>query len=87
MPIHTRLVTPPADSSGASTIRSVTITEDDGIRHNECMDNFAKVKSAFPPYGEGNDGTGLNSSQVTDGGAGVVLMRRSEAQVCPRVGS
>jgi acetyl-CoA acyltransferase 1 len=48
------------------------------------MENFAKAKSAFPQWGEGKS-TGPNSSQVTDGGAAVVLMKRSKAQVCLRV--
>ena len=81
IPFHTRLVVPPTDASGEQTTQSVIITEDDGIRHNAIMENFAKAKSAFPQWGEGKS-TGPNSSQVTDGGAGIVLMKRSKAQVC-----
>jgi len=57
----------------------VVITEDDGIRHNASLENFAKAKSAFPQWGEGKS-TGPNSSQVTDGAAAAVLMRRSKAE-------
>jgi len=44
------------------------------------MENFSNAKSAFPQWGEGKS-TGPNSSQLTDGGAAVVLMRRSIADV------
>jgi acetyl-CoA acyltransferase 1 len=57
----------------------VTVTEDDGIRHNAAIENFSKAKSAFPQWGEGKS-TGPNSSQVTDGGAAVVLMKRARAE-------
>jgi len=57
----------------------VTVTEDDGIRHNATLESFAKAKPAFPQWGEGKS-TGPNSSQVTDGAAALVLMRRSKAE-------
>ena len=81
LPFTTCLVTPSSDPCGEPVIQSVTVTEDDGIRHNASMESFSKAKSAFPQWGEGKS-TGPNSSQVTDGGAGIVLMKRSKAEVC-----
>ena len=40
---------------------------------------LGKVRSAFPQWGNGTT-TGGNASQVTDGAAAVVLMRRSKAE-------
>jgi acetyl-CoA acyltransferase 1 len=39
---------------------------------------LGKIRSAFPQWGNGAT-TGGNASQVTDGTAAVVLMRRSKA--------
>lgn len=78
IPITTRLI----DAANPDAPpKSVVITEDDGIRHNATLENFAKAKSAFPMWGEGKS-TGPNSSQVTDGAAATVLMRRSKAVSC-----
>jgi len=65
--------------SETSPLIPVTITEDDGIRHEATLESFAKAKSAFPQWGEGKS-TGPNSSQVSDGAAAVMLMRRSKAE-------
>lgn len=40
---------------------------------------LGKIRSAFPQWGNGTT-TGGNASQVTDGAAAVVLMRRSKAK-------
>jgi len=40
---------------------------------------LGKIRSAFPQWGNGTT-TGGNASQVTDGAAAVVLMRRSKAE-------
>lgn len=77
MPFYARLVDPAKPDSPS---QSVVITEDDGIRHNASLESFAKAKSAFPQWGEGKS-TGPNSSQVTDGAAATVLMRRSKAVI------
>lgn len=78
MPFHTRFIDP---ANPDIPPQSVTITEDDGIRHNASLENFSKAKSAFPQWGEGKS-TGPNSSHVTDGAAAIVLMRRSKAVIC-----
>ncbi|CAO1623321.1 unnamed protein product [Parajaminaea phylloscopi] len=54
------------------------VTEDDGIRHNTTPEGLAKIKPAFPQWSPGQT-TGGNASQLTDGGAATILMRRSLA--------
>ena len=52
------------------------ITKDDGIRHNANMESMAKLKPAFKATGTSTAG---NSSQISDGAAAVLMMRRSTA--------
>lgn len=54
------------------------MTEDDGIRHGTTAEALGKIKSAFPQWG--GKTTGGNASQITDGAAAVLLMRRSKAE-------
>ncbi|BFZ53629.1 hypothetical protein PYCC9005_000657 [Savitreella phatthalungensis] len=58
--------------------RTITVTQDEGVRPGTTAASLAKVKPAFPQWGNGYS-TGGNSSQITDGAAGVLLMRRSKA--------
>lgn len=58
--------------------KTVTVTVDEGVRPGTTAASLAKVKAAFPQWGNGYS-TGGNSSQITDGAAGVLLMRRSKA--------
>ena len=53
-----------------------TITKDDGIRHNANVESMAKLKSVFKPDGASTAG---NSSQISDGAAAVLMMRRDTA--------
>ncbi|KOS22395.1 3-ketoacyl-CoA thiolase [Escovopsis weberi] len=55
----------------------VTLSKDDGIRPGTTAEGLAKVRPAFPQWGQCT--TGGNASQVTDGAAAVVLMKRSTA--------
>lgn len=55
------------------------IEEDDGIRENTTPESLAKIRPAFPDW-EPAATTGGNASQLTDGGAAVLLMRRSLAR-------
>ena len=57
--------------------KDVTLTKDEGIRPNTTYEGLSKIRPAFPDYG--NRSTGGNSSQVTDGAAAVLLMKRSKA--------
>ncbi|KAE8963854.1 3-ketoacyl-CoA thiolase B, peroxisomal [Phytophthora rubi] len=57
--------------------KSVIISQDDGLRAGTTVEKLAKLKPAFK---EGGSTTAGNSSQVTDGAAAVLLMRRSVAK-------
>lgn len=57
-------------------LQNITVTKDDGIRDSVSVESMAKLKPAFSPDGASTAG---NSSQVSDGAAAVLLMRRSTA--------
>lgn len=46
--------------------KEITVTKDEGIRPGTTAEGLAKVRPAFPQWGEST--TGGNASQVTDGG-------------------
>ncbi|RAH40704.1 thiolase family protein [Aspergillus brunneoviolaceus CBS 621.78] len=54
----------------------ITVSKDDGIRHNLSVEKMASLKPAFSANGASTAG---NSSQVSDGAAAALLMRRSTA--------
>lgn len=54
----------------------ITVTKDDGIRPNSSIEGLAKMKPAFKETGTATAG---NSSQVSDGAAATLMMRRSTA--------
>ncbi|ESZ98409.1 putative 3-ketoacyl-CoA thiolase 1, peroxisomal [Sclerotinia borealis F-4128] len=56
--------------------REVTVTKDDGIRKGVTMENMQKLKPAFKEDGMSTAG---NSSQISDGAAATLMMRRSTA--------
>ncbi|KAH2194374.1 hypothetical protein EMGR_005980 [Emarellia grisea] len=56
--------------------KEITVTKDDGIRHNISVEKMATLKPAFKADGTSTAG---NSSQVSDGAAAALLMRRSTA--------
>ncbi|CAI7613732.1 unnamed protein product [Penicillium glandicola] len=58
-------------------VKQVTLSRDDGIRPGTTFESLSKIRPAFPEFGDKS--TGGNSSQVTDGAASVLLMRRSKA--------
>ncbi|KAG8967731.1 hypothetical protein FRC03_009424 [Tulasnella sp. 419] len=57
----------------------IVAKKDDGLRHGSTLEGLSKAKPAFPQWGKGRS-TGGNSSQLTDGAAAVLLMRRSKAE-------
>ena len=57
--------------------QEVTLTQDEGPRYGTTYESLSKIRPAFPDYGTRS--TGGNSSQVTDGAAAVLLMKRSKA--------
>ncbi|ATY63937.1 acetyl-acetyltransferase [Cordyceps militaris] len=75
-PVHTRFqdVDKQGQKSGAE--QAITVTQDDGIRDAISLEALAKLKPAFAADGASTAG---NSSQVSDGAAATVLMRRSTA--------
>ncbi|TQS32418.1 hypothetical protein Golomagni_07263 [Golovinomyces magnicellulatus] len=72
VPITTKI----KDAQGNA--KRVTLTQDDGIRKGTSAEGLAKIKAAFPEWGNSCT-TGGNASQVTDGAAAVLLMKRSTA--------
>lgn len=59
--------------------KDVKVTKDDGIRPGTTPEGLAKLRGAFPKWSPSQT-TGGNASQITDGGAFVLLMRRSKAE-------
>ncbi|UNI15854.1 Acetyl-CoA C-acyltransferase [Purpureocillium takamizusanense] len=57
--------------------KEVTLTKDEGIRPGTTAEGLGKVRAAFPQWGPTT--TGGNASQVTDGAAALLLMKRSTA--------
>ncbi|KAG8894357.1 hypothetical protein FRC01_013016, partial [Tulasnella sp. 417] len=63
---------------GSKERTKITVTEDDGIRHGTTTESLSKIRSAFPQWG--GKTTGGNASQITDGAAAVLLMKRTKAE-------
>jgi len=57
--------------------KTVTVSKDDGIRPGTTLESLSKLRPAFSDDGTTTAG---NASQVSDGAAAVLLMRRSVAQ-------
>ncbi|XP_050996425.1 3-ketoacyl-CoA thiolase B, peroxisomal-like [Acomys russatus] len=57
--------------------KTITVTQDEGVRPSTSMEGLAKLKPAFK---DGGSTTAGNSSQVSDGAAAVLLARRSKAE-------
>ncbi|CAG8979249.1 hypothetical protein HYALB_00013317 [Hymenoscyphus albidus] len=58
-------------------VKKITVTKDEGPRYGTTFESLSKIRPAFPAFGDKS--TGGNSSQVTDGAAAILLMRRSKA--------
>jgi acetyl-CoA acyltransferase 1 len=71
IPVHTKLVDPKTGDE-----KQVTIAVDDGIRPQTTLADLAKLKAVFKKNGSTTAG---NSSQVSDGAAAVLLMKRRTA--------
>jgi acetyl-CoA acyltransferase 1 len=76
------IVTKIKDKDG--NLKDIIVSKDDGIRETK-FETLQKLKASFK---QGGTTTAGNSSQVTDGAAGVLLMRRSVAKQlgCPVIG-
>lgn len=57
--------------------KTVTVTKDDGVRLGITADSLGKIRPAFAKDGSIHAG---NASQVSDGAAAVLMMKRSTAQ-------
>lgn len=57
--------------------QTITVTKDDGPRKGTTLEKLAKLRAVFK---KGGSTTAGNASQVSDGAAAVVLMRRSKAK-------
>ena len=70
---------PPGEGDGSPTPQpreSVDVSKDDGIRHNASAESMAKLKPVFKETGTTTAG---NSSQISDGAAAALMVRRSTA--------
>jgi len=74
VPVHTSWHPDPA---APDCDEAVTVTKDDGIRPTSNATTLGAMKAAFK---DGGTVTAGNSSQVSDGAAAALLMRRSVAQ-------
>ncbi|KAI0811304.1 Thiolase, N-terminal domain-containing protein [Xylaria sp. FL0064] len=77
VPVHTRFQEVDKEGNKLGEEKAITVTKDDGIRANATLEALAKLKPAFKQDGSSTSG---NSSQVSDGAAATLLMRRSTAQ-------
>ncbi|KAF3939964.1 hypothetical protein ABW19_dt0209398 [Dactylella cylindrospora] len=57
--------------------KKITVSKDDGIRPNMTAESLGKIRPAFAKDGSIHAG---NASQVSDGAAAVLLMKRSKAE-------
>lgn len=57
--------------------KTITVAKDDGVRQGITAESLAKIRPAFAKNGSIHAG---NASQVSDGAAAVLLMKRSTAQ-------
>jgi acetyl-CoA acyltransferase len=75
VPIQVELITP--GENGKQNKRSYVIDKDEGPRFDTSLEALGKLKPAFM---EGGSVTAGNSSQMSDGAAGVVVMDHSYAK-------
>lgn len=72
IPVTTKFIDPKTEEE-----KEITVTKDDGIRGGVTAESLSKVRPAFAKDGSIHAG---NSSQVSDGAAAVLLMKRSTAE-------
>lgn len=60
-------------------VRTIKADRDDGIRYGTSAEGLSKIRAAFPQWPPSTT-TGGNASQVTDGAAALLLMRRDVAE-------
>jgi acetyl-CoA acyltransferase 1 len=77
VPVTTRFQDVDKQGNKIGDEKTITVTADDGIRAGAGIEALAKLKPAFKPDGASTAG---NSSQVSDGAAATLLMRRGTAE-------
>jgi acetyl-CoA acyltransferase 1 len=77
VPVETRFQEVNKQGEKVGEEKRITVTKDDGIRDGVTKESLAKLKPAFDKDGSSTAG---NSSQVSDGAAATLLMRRSKAE-------
>ncbi|EER27927.1 hypothetical protein D8B26_005955 [Coccidioides posadasii str. Silveira] len=58
-------------------VKQIVVSRDEGPRYGTTYEGLSKIRPAFPQFG--NKTTGGNASQISDGVAAVLLMKRSKA--------
>lgn len=76
VPVNTRFQEVDKKGEKVGEVEQITVTKDDGIRANASIEGMQKLKPAFKENGTSTAG---NSSQISDGAAATLLMRRSTA--------
>jgi acetyl-CoA acetyltransferase family protein len=61
------------------SISTKTVDRDDGIRYGTTAESLGKIRAAFPQWSPSAT-TGGNASQITDGAAALLLMKRFRAE-------
>jgi acetyl-CoA acyltransferase 1 len=84
IPVTTRFQEVDKAGNKVGEEKTITVDKDDGIRPNASIEGMAKLKPAFKENGTSTAG---NSSQVSDGAAATLLMRRSTATALGLSGS
>jgi acetyl-CoA acyltransferase 1 len=59
--------------------KTITVSKDDGVREGITAESLGKIRPAFSKDGSGTIHAG-NASQISDGAAAVLLMKRSTAE-------
>ncbi|CZR61635.1 probable 3-ketoacyl-CoA thiolase [Phialocephala subalpina] len=60
-------------------VETKIIDRDDGVRYGTTAESLGKIRAAFPQW-KPSQTTGGNASQITDGAAAILLMKRSKAE-------
>ena len=59
--------------------RTIVVDRDDGVRYGTTAESLSKIRAAFPQWSPSAT-TGGNASQLTDGAAAILLMKRWKAE-------
>ncbi|TLD33638.1 hypothetical protein PspLS_00073 [Pyricularia sp. CBS 133598] len=77
VPVQTRFQDVDKAGNPVGEVQDVTVTRDDGVRKGVTVEKLSTLKPAFKADGTSTAG---NSSQVSDGAAATLLLRRSTAE-------